>query len=104
MKYKNRFLLIISSIAASSLVIGCGGSPSESDLKNAFLKTTTAMASNGNQPPEILSFNKVGCKDDGENAVKCDIEMSLKWPGQEPTGKRVQSFRFVKGSDGWVKR
>lgn len=104
MKSSMYFLKPISAIAISLLVTGCGGEPSESDMKSVFQKDLAVMAQNGNPGPEILSFNKVGCKEDGENAYKCDVEMALKWPGQSPTDKNIMKYRFIKGSDGWTKR
>lgn len=103
MKSPMYFLKTTVAIAFSVLLTGCGGEPSESDLKTAILKNSADMAKHGNPGPEILSFNKVGCKEDGENAYRCDIEMALKWPGQNPTNKNIMKFRFIKGSDGWTK-
>ena len=45
---------------------------------------------------EVPEFKKLGCKDDGERAYRCYIEVITK------RGKKIIPARFVKGSDGWV--
>lgn len=45
------------------------------------------------EAPEV---KKISCKEDGEKAYKCDIEVITK------AGKNVVPARFVKASDGWA--
>ena len=45
-----------------------------------------------------IKVRKIGCKDDGENAAMCDIE--IKYP-QETGTRRI---RMVKSSQGWVEQ
>lgn len=95
------------------LLAACGGEPSEADIKTAFEKQTSANAKameqmGGKQAagmikgllPEVKSIKKIGCKADGENAYKCDVEMEVTQMGT--TNKGIAPIRFVKGSDGWM--
>ena len=50
--------------------------------------------------PDIKSVKKIGCKEDGDKAYKCDVEMEVTQMGK--TNKEIAPFRFVKASDGWV--
>lgn len=101
------------AIAASVALAACGGAPSESDIKAAIEKEMTAgkqamqqfagaqgAAMFQSMVPEIKSIKKLGCKGDGDNAYRCDVEMEVAQSGS--TGKGVTSIRFVKGSDGWM--
>jgi hypothetical protein len=45
------------------------------------------------EAPEV---KKIGCKEDGEKAFLCDVEISDK------NGSKVTPVRFVKSSEGWV--
>lgn len=49
--------------------------------------------------PEMTDLKKIGCKEDGENAYRCDVEVMVK-AGQE-TKSAPTSVRVVKTSDGW---
>lgn len=81
----------------------CSKGPSEGDMNKAVKKavedSNRQMASIGFGGPlnsEVPEVKKIGCKDDGENAYRCDIEVNNK------SGKKVVPARFVKSSDGWV--
>ncbi len=50
--------------------------------------------------PEIKSVHKIGCKEDGEKAYKCDVELEVTQGNK--TGKNAAAIRFLKGSDGWI--
>ncbi|MDY0747932.1 hypothetical protein SNE35_25750 [Paucibacter sp. R3-3] len=50
---------------------------------------------------EIVSVHKVGCKEDGEKAYRCDVEIEASRGGKTAKAPPM-SIRFVKGSDGWV--
>lgn len=95
------------------LLSACGGEPSEADIKSVFEKQTAADAKAMEQiggkgaavrmkglMPEVKSIKKIGCKADGENAYKCDVEMEVTQMGT--TNKGIAPVRFVKGSDGWM--
>ena len=103
----------IAFAAACSVLAGCGGAPSESDIKTALEKQVKAERDameqiSGKQAMEMMkgmfaeikSVHKIGCKDDGEKAYKCDVELELVQGKQ--TGKNAASLRFLKGSDGWI--
>lgn len=106
MKRTSHFWLTIS-LSASALLSACGGAPSESDLKNSVMKQYEAerKAMGGGQVmgltiiPEMTDLKKIGCKEDGEKAYRCDVEVTVK-AGKE-TKSAPTSVRVVKTSDGW---
>lgn len=105
-----RLLKITFAAALLSALAGCGGAPSESEMKTAWDKQVKAdMASLRSLPggggfanmmPETKLVNKIGCKDDGEKAYRCDVEMEVSQGGN--TRKAPINMRFVKVSDGWA--
>ena len=108
----HRLSLIVAG-AASALLAGCGGSPSDGDMLKAVQTQAAAerqaferFAGRGaagflqKTQGEIKSVKKIGCKDDGEKAYRCDVEIELQQGGS--THKGPASLRFVKGSDGWA--
>lgn len=109
----NKSVKLLSATVALLTLAACGGEPSESDIKTAFNKQVQAEAKAMQQfagtagadmaksmMPEVKSMKKIGCKEDGEKAYKCDVEMEVTQMGN--TNKGAISLRFVKGSDGWV--
>ena len=78
------------SVTAALILSGCSGAPSEGDIKAAIEKemqdnieagraaggTTVAEMMKG-MMPKIKNIKKIGCKDDGENAYLCDVEMDV---------------------------
>lgn len=102
----------IFAVAAVLPLVACGSGPSESDIATAVKKSIEAqnkqISSVGNMfggaaqgMAESMKFDvpevkKLGCKEDGENAYRCDVELTSK------QGKNVVAARFVKGSDGWA--
>jgi predicted small lipoprotein YifL len=100
---KENLMKKILVFAAVVSLAGCGKGPSESEMNKAVKKSiddsNRQMASIGfgsafsSEVPEV---KKLGCKEDGDNAFRCDIEINGK------AGKKVVPARFVKGSDGWV--
>lgn len=110
------FIQISSTMALAATCFalsGCSGAPSESDIKSAVEKQVKAEQDAMGQIagkmgedmyksmiPEIKSVHKIGCKEDGEKAYKCDIELEVSQGGK--TGKNAAALRFVKGSDGWI--
>lgn len=89
-------LLIIGGVALS----GCSGEPSGSEISAAMDAQSKidapVLALTG---VEILSGKKIGCKEVGEKAYKCDVEVTMKVRGETKTSPG--SLRFVKTSDGW---
>lgn len=101
------------ALVASLALTACGGAPSEAEIKATIEKQiaaerqaiqkmagTQGTAMVNSLVPEIKSIKKIGCKDDGEKAYLCDVEMEVSQAGS--TGKGVGPMRFVKGSDGWL--
>lgn len=91
-----------------------GSSPSESDINEAFKKALTdeikqeaKFEYRGKEKTQqqidaelkerLPQFKKVGCKEDGEKAYRCDLEATAK-----DGVHRTVNMRFVKGSDGWL--
>lgn len=94
-------------VSAAALVLtACGGAPSESEMQavlekrmNADLKALGSMGIDAQI--KVHSLKKVGCKEDGEKAYKCDVEIDIEAPaiGRQ---QNVTPMRFVKSSDGWT--
>ena len=91
----------------------CSSAPSEAEMRAALDKQLKAemtvmegvvgkkaMDMSKGMTPEIKSFRKIGCKEDGEKAYRCDVEVEVSQLGN--TSKRAQPMRFVKGADGWA--
>lgn len=105
----------------SLMLTACGGAPSDNEIKEALLADqakavaaaeTEARAWGGGTSKmlmgmiadskiNIVSARKVGCKEDGEKAYRCDVELETK-RGETITKSPPASLRFVKGSEGWV--
>lgn len=113
MSLLDKSIRLLSASVALLALTACGGEPSESDIKTAFNNQVQAEAKAMQQfagkagadmaksmMPEIKSIKKVGCKEDGEKAYKCDVEMEVTQSGT--TNKGIVPMRFVKGSDGWM--
>ena len=102
----------LSTILLVLPLAACGTGPSESDMNAAVKKSVDdsnkQIAAMGNMfggagrgmtdsmktaTPEV---KKIGCKEDGDNAYRCDIEIISK------QGTQATSARFVKGSEGWM--
>lgn len=49
---------------------------------------------------EIVAARKLGCKEDGEKAYRCDVEIEVKQGGKTIKAPPT-SLRMVKGSAGW---
>lgn len=104
---------ISSLFLTTTLLAACGGAPSEADMTKAIDKQIQAEMTAAKQfmggagasmaekmAPKLENLKKIGCKDDGENAYRCDIEIEITQNGA--TNKAPTSMRFVKGSDGWM--
>ena len=100
-------LLVLSS--SLLILVGCSGAPSEGEISKAIKSQTEKEARTLNNLPfgmgasmqvKVNEVKKIGCKEDGENAYKCDIELEVEQQGK--TSKAPMSARFVKGSDGWM--
>lgn len=111
-----RFVSISLLMAALS---GCSSAPSDDDIK-AVLQAdqkqseaqAEALAAGGGLAAdmvrqmvvqshvEIVSARKLGCKEDGEKAYRCDVEIEAQQGGKALKPAPV-SLRLVKGSQGW---
>lgn len=94
-----KILIVVGALS----LIACSEGPSESDINKAFKlsmeERNRQMASFGlgrDFNTEVPEVKKLGCKDDGGHAYKCDVEVMTK------TGNKIIPARFVKSSDGWV--
>lgn len=91
----------------------CSGAPSEGDIRGALdrqIKTEQeSLAKLGgafggtalvkSMIPAISGVKKVGCKEDGEKAYRCDVEVEVSRGDKTSKGPAV--LRLVKLSDGW---
>ena len=114
----SRLLLMTCTV----LLAACSGAPSEGQMKDALQAdikrkqdqaVEAARALGGEQAAqmsrrmteanatEVKNVHKIGCKDDGENAYRCDIEVEVSRRGGQIQKSQPFSARFVKGSDGW---
>lgn len=99
----------VAAAFGCALLTACSGAPSESDIQGAVTQQMKAehesLAKIGGAAlaksmlPEVTSVKKVGCKEDGEKAYRCDVEVEVIRRGQ--TSKGPAAFRLVKLSDGW---
>lgn len=95
----------ILGVLPLSLLTACGPGPSESAMNKAMeqsmLDTSKQVESfSGEELAERFTeptpaLKKIGCKDDGENAFVCDVELTV------ADRKAIAPLRFVKTSDGW---
>lgn len=85
---KNK-LIALASASCLLLLAGCGSEPSEANMKEAIQKSPMKIAFS---EKDLASIRKISCKNDGDKAYNCDIEVS---------GVAIP-VRFVKGSDGWL--
>jgi hypothetical protein len=103
---------ITLAFAAALALVACGGAPGDGAVKEAVMKQANAeraaltKMSGGLGAdflnalvPEVKDVKKVGCKEDGEKAYRCDVELTLSQGGAEQ--RAVSPMRFVKASDGW---
>lgn len=85
----------------------CSSAPSDGEIKSAIDKQMQAdkkalgkLADNDMFNVEIKNVKKIGCKESGEKAFMCDVELFVSKNGVENKG--VRTMKFVKASDGWV--
>ena len=111
MQFTKKTSQVLVAVGAMLLLTACGGAPSEGDIKSAIdrsmadtVKTLAQFGTNSNITksvvPEIKNVKKIGCKEDGEKAYKCDVELEVSLHGN--TTRSIAPMRFVKGSDGWI--
>lgn len=99
-------------LASTLLLTACGG-PSEADIKSALDKSTASTVESSKRLagdlggklaegvlPKVQKVHKIGCKEDGDNAYRCDVELESTQLGS--SSKDVASLRLLKGSDGWI--
>lgn len=105
---KVRTVRVFAALACAFLA-ACSGAPSEGDIKGAVERQMqaeqAAMAKFGGAAlakstmPTVTGVKKIGCKEDGEKAYRCDVEATVVQGGQ--TSKGTADWRLVKLSDGW---
>jgi hypothetical protein len=106
---KTAAIVILTSVVLTAY----GGAPSESDMKEALEKqmkiemnaSKSFMGGAGADMaaklmPKIEGLKKIGCKEDGEKAYRCDVELEVSQDGR--INKGPGNMRFVKGSEGWM--
>lgn len=102
---KPRQVLALSIPMLFSLMsAGCGGSaPSEAEIKtsveNQQAQDQKSAGSMAGLLPSVKVLKKIGCKEDGEKAYKCDVEVEV--TQFDNTRASVAQLRFVKTSTGW---
>lgn len=109
---RNPWRIPAGVLACTLLLTACGG-PSEADIKSAIDKNAAATVESSKRLagdlggklaegvlPKVQKVHKIGCKDDGENAYRCDVELESTQLGS--TSKEVASLRLLKGSEGWI--
>ncbi|MCY4753568.1 hypothetical protein [Pelomonas aquatica] len=121
MEIRGRQMKRAALAAALPLALAaCSGAPSDGDIKAALLadqKRSEAQAealAAGSGPAadmvrqlsaqsrvEVVSAHKLGCKEDGEKAYRCDVEVEVSRGGKTVKAPPA-SIRLVKGSDGWM--
>ena len=112
MHFTTKPIQILLAAAALLTLSACGGAPSEGDIQSAFARQAKLQEeawgkmdkqfAEGmrNATPATKNVKKIGCKEDGDKAYKCDVEMEVTFMGN--TTKGAAPIRFVKGSDGWT--
>lgn len=92
------------AVSCCLLLVGCGGAPSDAEIKATVERQQAQDLKNAGAAagflPTIKVLKKVGCKEDGEKAYKCDLEIEATQMKNTQTG--VVQMRFVKTSDGWM--
>lgn len=105
-------------VASAALVLSAcsGGEPSESAITDLLRKTyeseAGAMASLiGNDAysqrllrsmaVKVNDVRKIGCSADGENAYRCDVEVTMSRGENSRPRTEVSRIRLVAASDGW---
>lgn len=87
----------------------CSASPSDGELKLAIERKmkvdSEALERVVGKPgmpntPEIKRVHKLGCKEDGDKAYKCDVELEVLQNGTFAKG--TASMRFIKDNAGWL--
>ena len=106
----------IVAVLATILALSACGEPSEGDIKEIVNKeikpamelqwktmNNFSAALGGGQKgaaPSLDDIKKVGCKPDGENAYRCDVELVV--VSGDKKDSKVVPMRFVKTSSGWA--
>lgn len=109
-------IAIVTSLSA--LLVSCSSEPSASEIEGAMqgqMKAEQAQmrafAGNNEAAQDILSafsvqftdFEKIGCREDGENAYLCDVRFTVTGGMAGKAGRDVtQPLRLVRSNDGWT--
>lgn len=105
---------LLAAVGTATLLAGCGGgAPSETDITRAVQRQMSAereaiekiAGKSGagmfqRMVGELKSVRKIGCKEDGEKAYQCDVELEI--AQGDKTAKGATVMRFVQTSDGWT--
>jgi len=106
---------LIASMFVLLSLVACSGSPSDRDIKGAIERDqlerkrslTALLGERGAAMAEQLmgqgalkDVRKIGCKEDGENAWRCDVEIDI--ASGDATQNRITKLRLVRSSSGWV--
>lgn len=96
------------AIAPLLVLAGCGGEPSEGDMRAAlekqFDKANKAAAEQGftGFKAALEKFEKGSCdKQDGSAVYRCTVTVKYSGPMMNVDGATTE-MRFTKGDDGWV--
>ena len=96
------------------MMTACSSEPSSSDIRTALesdLQQMLDIQANMTNPftgkgrsasatgPKVEDIRKIGCKEDGEKAYRCDVEIVIVEGGAKKSS--VVPARFVKTSSGW---
>lgn len=102
---------------SAGFLTACGGAPTDPQMNEAMaLKMKQqeqatdkawgkgSMSSMQSMAGKVKGIRKVGCKEDGEKAYKCDVEMEMEMEflGGVGSKKMPVALRFLKGSEGWM--
>jgi hypothetical protein len=91
---------LLSVLLTAMALSACSSEPSESEMGTAleaqFKIDAPVMKLTG---IEYKSMKKIGCKEDGEKAFRCDVELKMGVAGADKMSPA--KMRFVKTSEGW---
>ena len=100
---------MLSMGVSAMALLGCGRAPTENELRagmeRSLITQNMEMARIGGligqrMHSKLHSLRKLGCKEDGDHAYQCDVELDIEIPvlGRQD---KVVPIRFVHTSSGW---
>jgi hypothetical protein len=103
----HRGLAVVALASLATALVGCSGEPSAGDVDKtvrAYMSDSQAqlqkLTGTKGTLGEVHEVNKLGCKSETDKSYRCDIELDVTQFGNRKKGPA--SFRFTKGSDGWL--